>query len=113
MEGLVQADKCVGIVYNDPIKVAQEMTDLLREKENCEVVICMSHLGIRSANPEGASDENLVGKTRGIDVIFGEDIRILLMEKACRLSECGRQERSRAAHRKEWHLRRRNGTYFN
>ena len=39
MEGLVQADKCVGIVYNDPIKVAQEMTDLLREKENCEVVI--------------------------------------------------------------------------
>ena len=31
MEGLVQADKCVGIVYNDPIKVAQEMTDLLRE----------------------------------------------------------------------------------
>lgn len=59
------------IVYNDPIKVAQEMTDLLREKENCEVVICMSHLGIRSANPEGASDENLVGKTRGIDVILG------------------------------------------
>lgn len=111
MEGLVQADKCVGIVYNDPIKVAQEMTDLLREKENCEVVICMSHLGIRSANPEGASDENLVGKTRGIDVIW-EDIRILLW-KACRLSECGRQERSRAAHRKEWHLRRRNGTYFN
>ena len=47
------------------------MTDLLREKENCEVVICMSHLGIRSANPEGASDENLVGKTRGIDVILG------------------------------------------
>ena len=112
MEGLVQADKCIGIVYNDPIKVAQEMTDLLREKENCEVVICMSHLGIRSANPEGASDENLVGKTRGIDVILGGHSHTF-MEKPARLSECGRQERSRAAHRKEWHLRRRNGTYFN
>ena len=28
--------------------------------ENCEVVICMSHLGIRSANPEGASDTNIL-----------------------------------------------------
>ena len=35
--------------------------------------------GYRSANPEGASDENLVGKTRGIDVIL-EDIRILLLK---------------------------------
>lgn len=28
MEGLVQADKCEGIVYNDPIVAAQEVTDL-------------------------------------------------------------------------------------
>ena len=89
MEGLVQADKCIGIVYNDPIKVAQEMTDLLREKENCEVVICMSHLGIRSANPEGASDENLVGKTRGIDVILGGHSHTFMEKPAVYLNADG------------------------
>ena len=90
MEGLVQADKCIGIVYNDPIKVAQEMTDLLREKENCEVVICMSHLGIRSANPEGASDENLVGKTRGIDVILGGHSHTFMEKPAVYLNADGK-----------------------
>lgn len=90
LEGLVQADKCVGIVYNDPIKVAQEMTDLLREKENCEVVICMSHLGIRSANPEGASDENLVGKTRGIDVILGGHSHTFMEKPAVYLNADGK-----------------------
>ena len=69
MEGLVQADKCEGIVYNDPIAVAQEMADLLNNKENCDVVICLSHLGIRSKN--GACDEKLVAETKGIDIILG------------------------------------------
>lgn len=69
MEGLVQADKCEGIVYNDPIAVAQEVTDLLRGKERCDVVVCLSHLGFRIRN--AACDEKLVAETRGIDVILG------------------------------------------
>lgn len=47
MEGLVQADKCEGVVYNDPIAAAQEVTDRLRAQEGCDVVICLSHLGFR------------------------------------------------------------------
>lgn len=69
MEGLVQADKCEGIVYNDPIAVARKMADVLKLDEGCDVVICLSHLGIRSAS--GVSDESLVSKTRNIDVILG------------------------------------------
>lgn len=70
LEGLVQADKCAGLVYQDPVKVAQEMVDLLKNKEHCDVVVCLSHLGIRSALA-GDSDEKLVAQTRGIDVILG------------------------------------------
>ena len=33
MEGLVQADKCEGVVYNDPIEAAQKMADLLKNEE--------------------------------------------------------------------------------
>lgn len=71
MEGLVQASKCEGVIYNDPIAVAQEMADLLKEKEGCDVVICLSHLGLSSSKPDGACDELLVRKTRNIDVILG------------------------------------------
>lgn len=69
MEGLVQADKCEGVVYKEPIAVAQEVVDVLRNKEQCDVVICLSHLGIRSNN--GDSDEKLVAETHGIDAILG------------------------------------------
>ena len=69
LEGLVQADKCEGIVYNDPIVAAQEVTDLLRTKEGCDVVICLSHLGFRLKNE--VCDEKLAAATRGIDVILG------------------------------------------
>lgn len=69
MEGLVQADKCEGIVYNNPIEVGQEMGDFLKLEKNCDVVICLSHLGIR--NSYGTADEDLVSKTRNIDVILG------------------------------------------
>lgn len=64
LEGLVQADKCVGIVFNDPIEVAQEMADLLKFEKECDVVVCLSHLGIYA-------DEKLVGKTEHIDVVLG------------------------------------------
>lgn len=69
MEGLVQAEKCEGVVYNEPVAVAQEVTDRLRTEEKCDVVICLSHLGIRSKS--GACDEKLVAETKGIDVILG------------------------------------------
>lgn len=69
MEGLVQADKCEGIVYNDPITVAQATTDLLRDQEGCDVIICLSHLGFRIK--DAVCDEMLAAETRGIDVILG------------------------------------------
>ena len=69
MEGLVQADKCEGVVYNDPIAAAQEVTDRLRAQEGCDVVICLSHLGFRIKNE--VCDEKLAAETKGIDVILG------------------------------------------
>ena len=72
LEGLVQADKCEGVVYKDPVATAQEMADLLKNKEHCDVVICLSHLGIHSGADESEEyDNNLVVKTRNIDVILG------------------------------------------
>ena len=64
LEGLVQADKCEGIVYQDPITAAQGVADTLRQNERCDVVLCLSHLGV-------TDDETLARNTHGIDAILG------------------------------------------
>ncbi|EJX02122.1 secreted 5'-nucleotidase [gut metagenome] len=72
LEGLVQADKCAGITYKDPVASATEVITWLKEKEGCEVVICLSHLGIRSgSNATKGYDNELVAKTKDIDLILG------------------------------------------
>lgn len=62
-EGLIQANKCEGVVYEDPIRVSNEVAAELKEK-GCDLVVCLSHLGVQM-------DRNLVAKTRNIDVILG------------------------------------------
>lgn len=62
-EGLIQANKCEGVVYEDPIRVSNEVAAGLKEK-GCDLVVCLSHLGVQM-------DRNLVAKTRNIDVILG------------------------------------------
>lgn len=62
-EGMIQANKCEGVIYKDPIKVSNETAALLKAK-GCDLIICLSHLGIQM-------DEHLVAKTRNIDVILG------------------------------------------
>lgn len=63
-EGLIQADKCDGVVFEDPISVANEVVEQLRSTEKCDLVVCLTHLGIQE-------DERLVAGTAGIDVILG------------------------------------------
>lgn len=62
-EGMIQANKCEGVIYKDPIQVSNEVAALLKAK-GCDLVVCLSHLGIQM-------DEGLVAKTRNIDVILG------------------------------------------
>ena len=71
LEGLVQMDKCEGVVYKDPVTAAQKTADDLRGKERCDVVICLSHLGFQLPGPEDADDELLATQTRNIDAILG------------------------------------------
>ncbi|MDR1003939.1 MAG: metallophosphatase [Prevotellaceae bacterium] len=69
LEELVQASKCAGIVYHDPIAVAQQTVDRLRTEEQCDVVICLSHLGLKLRTL--SCDEELAQNTSGIDLILG------------------------------------------
>lgn len=88
MEGLVQAEKCEGITFLDPVEAAQQTIDLLREKEQCDVVICLSHLGINIADAN--SDDKWVAKTHGVDIILGGHTHTFMDQPANYLNSEGR-----------------------
>lgn len=68
LEGLVQAHCYGDVVFKDPIEAAQQVADVLKEKEKCDLVICLSHLGWQG---EPYSDETLIPHTRNIDIVLG------------------------------------------
>lgn len=83
-EGLIQANKCENVVYEDPVAVSNEVAALLKEKEGCDLVICLSHLGIQM-------DERLVAKTRNIDVILGGHSHTFMKKEKTYLNMDGKE----------------------
>ncbi|WP_321438526.1 metallophosphatase [uncultured Bacteroides sp.] len=71
MEGLVQADKCDGVIYEEPYAVANRVATYLKERKHCDVVICLSHLGWKASANNPVCDEELARKTHNIDLILG------------------------------------------
>ena len=72
LEGLVQQSKCEGIVYHKPAAVANRMVMILRQQEKCDVVICLSHLGIvQNPGVDDVYDNAILPQTHGIDLVLG------------------------------------------
>lgn len=71
LEGLVAAENCIGITYLDPIAEANRVASLLRDQEQCDLVICLSHLGWEPGLNDDTCDQQLIPQTRGIDIVLG------------------------------------------
>ena len=69
LDGLVAAENYQGVKYLDPKEKAAEMADLLKNKEKCDVVICLSHMGWNMRDADG--DQQVIGGTRNIDLVLG------------------------------------------
>lgn len=79
LKGLVPESLFGNTKYLDPIAVAQEMADLLRNEEHCDYIICLSHLGYKYEDNK-VSDEVLAKNTQGIDLILGGHTHTFLEE---------------------------------
>lgn len=72
LEGLVDPKMYKETEYLDPLEIAQDMSRILKENEQCDLVICLSHLGyFYKRNPTKISDLNLAKNTKNIDLIIG------------------------------------------
>jgi 5'-nucleotidase len=70
LDGLVSKNMYGETVYLDPVEKAREMVQALREKEKCQLVVCLSHLGY-SYDTEKIDDRKLATQVSGIDLILG------------------------------------------
>lgn len=69
-EGLVMHSNYEGLIYLDPISTIEARSKWLKESKKCDIVICLSHLGLENTN--GKPDDLTMGKnTKYIDVIIG------------------------------------------
>ncbi|WP_297091508.1 metallophosphatase [uncultured Draconibacterium sp.] len=57
-------------VYNNPLEVAREMESFLKNDKKCDLVICLSHLGLRYRDNK-VSDMDLAANTSFTDLIIG------------------------------------------
>lgn len=70
LHGLVADANYGNTLYIDPITKANEIADLLRQELNCDLVICLSHLGYKY-DSKRVSDQVLAKNNRNIDLIIG------------------------------------------
>ncbi len=68
--GLVPKSLYKETIYLDPISTANQMAGQLKHDENCDVVICLSHLGYRYRENK-ISDQLLADYSYDIDIILG------------------------------------------
>jgi len=70
LKPLLPAENILGIQYNHPVEIADSEAKRLKENENCDLVICLSHLGYEYADTK-VSDRVLASQTRHIDLVIG------------------------------------------
>jgi len=69
-EGLIAKPGNEGLIWLDPLKTVDERAAWLKKRKQCDLVICLSHLGFRMGEKE-ADDLKLAAGSRNIDVILG------------------------------------------
>ena len=68
LQGLALPQNYQGMVYKDPVKIANKLAKKLK-KAGCDVVVCLSHLGYE--NEETIDDIKLAAQSTNIDIIIG------------------------------------------
>ncbi|PKR80366.1 metallophosphatase [Brumimicrobium salinarum] len=70
LEGLVAKTNYGDTVFQEPIPIANRIAKHLRFEEECDLVICLSHLGYKPKQFKD-NDQTLAAETENIDLIIG------------------------------------------
>ncbi len=70
LKGLVDKKLYKQTEYSDPVIAANKTAEILKNKEKCDLIICLSHLGYEYKTDK-ISDVKMAAQTRNIDLIIG------------------------------------------
>jgi 5'-nucleotidase len=70
LQGLVPESLYGNTIYLDPIENVNRVASILKNEKNCDLVICISHLGDKYAENK-VSDEVMAKATQNVDLIIG------------------------------------------
>lgn len=79
LNGLVDPRLYKGVKYLDPMDSGNKIAKYLKQDQNCDVVICLSHLGFKYKGDK-ISDQVLAKETSNIDIILGGHTHTFLKE---------------------------------
>jgi len=71
ISSVVDSEIAQSFRYLDPVESADKYAEYLRKEKDCDMVICLSHLGYEE-------DKELASRSRGIDIIIGGHTHTLL-----------------------------------
>jgi len=81
LTGLTSPETLELVTYHDAIETAKNLVPVLRNELKCDLIICLSHLGFDSENPENpVCDTTLAKEVGGIDIIIGGHTHTFLSE---------------------------------
>ncbi|MBA3438534.1 MAG: metallophosphatase [Pyrinomonadaceae bacterium] len=92
LAGLNPPNTFKGIRYLDPVSAARDSVRLLREREKCSMVVCLSHLGYYpepKANDVG--DSQVAAQVNGIDFIASGHTHTFMEQPALVRQPSGRE----------------------
>ena len=79
LKGLVTKELYRETKYLDPVEIAIDMEKKLRKTENCDIVICLSHLGFQYRTDK-VCDLTIAKKTSETDLIIGGHTHTFMSE---------------------------------
>ncbi len=79
LKGLVPEKLYGNTVYQDPVEKANRTALHLHERERCDLVICLSHLGLFAERGK-VNDRVLAAQSRHVDVILGGHTHTFMSE---------------------------------
>jgi len=96
LEGLVNPKLYGDVRYNDPISEANEQADHLKNELDCDLVVCLSHLGYDynakkyNFDVERVCDKHVAENSQNVDIILGGHTHTFLDEPAYFINKVGK-----------------------
>ncbi len=78
-EALEMAPTCE-LKFTDPVKAVKRTVKEIREKEDADMIVCVSHSGTKPANPDKSEDELLAQQVPELDLILSGHSHVCMTE---------------------------------